>query len=184
MSTIYLIRHAEKPDKGHQGVDETGAPDDESLIPRGWQRAGALAVFFGEQGGLPMPDRIYASAAAKQKIAPGEKVGSHSKRPIETVSPLAARHKREIIDKFAKGQEADLAKELGNFAGSALVCWQHEAIPDIANEVGAASPAAPKSWPDDRFNVVWRFSRNGGGPWTFDQICPQLLDGDSKDPIN
>jgi hypothetical protein len=184
MSIIYLMRHAEKPDKGHRGVDEKGAPDDASLIPRGWQRAGALALFFGQQAGVLLPDRIYASAAAKKEIAPGEKVGSHSKRPIETVSPLAARHKLEIIDKFAKGEEADLAEELRQFTGTALVCWQHEAIPDVSFHLAGVLSGVPKAWPDDRFDVIWRFSRKGDGPWTFDQICPQLLGGDSKESIN
>ena len=183
MSTVYLIRHAEKPDKGDQGVDQTGAPDEESLIPRGWQRSGALAVFFGAPGGLPLPDRIYASSDARARIAQDEKVGSHSKRPIQTISALAARHKLEPIERF-KGEEAELAKELLAFAGSALVCWQHEAIPAIATHRGDTVPAVPQPWPGDRFDVIWRFSRNGGGAWTFDQICPRLLEGDSSKPIS
>ena len=52
------------------GIDETGGQDPESLTPRGWQRAGALAVFFGSKAGLPAPDRIYAAAAGKEKVAP------------------------------------------------------------------------------------------------------------------
>ena len=179
MTTVYLIRHAEKPDKGKQGVDQKGGPDEESLIPRGWQRSGALAIYFGEPGRLPLPDRIYASSDKKERIAKNEKDGSHSKRPMQTISALAARNNLAPIERF-KGEEANLARELADWAGSALVCWQHEAIPDIAKHLGV--PSVPRAWPDDRFDVIWRFSRDGG-PWTFDQICPQLLHGDSKDPI-
>src|SRR5262249_5826382 len=46
MPTILVIRHAEKPEGDDLGVDQKGNPTPESLIVRGWQRAGALAVFF------------------------------------------------------------------------------------------------------------------------------------------
>jgi len=35
MSTIYVMRHAEKPDGTAQGVNEQGGVDAESLTPRG-----------------------------------------------------------------------------------------------------------------------------------------------------
>jgi hypothetical protein len=35
-----------------------------SLIPRGWQRAGALASFFASAA-VPAPDQIYVSAPGK-----------------------------------------------------------------------------------------------------------------------
>ena len=44
---IYIIRHAEKPLKPPlSGVDFQGSHDEHSLLPRGWQRSGALAVLF------------------------------------------------------------------------------------------------------------------------------------------
>lgn len=69
MTTILLIRHAEKPDGQNQGVTEQGGNDPDSLIPRGWQRAGALASFFGSVA-VPAPDQIYVSAPGKEKVAP------------------------------------------------------------------------------------------------------------------
>ena len=46
-TTIMLVRHAEKPTTPPpKGVDENGADDKNSLIVRGWQRAGALTPFF------------------------------------------------------------------------------------------------------------------------------------------
>jgi len=45
---IMLIRHAEKPPNNPppHGVDAKGDHDSESLIVQGWQRAGALTVYF------------------------------------------------------------------------------------------------------------------------------------------
>jgi hypothetical protein len=36
------------------GDQRIGANNQESLIPRGWQRADALAVFLGPKEGLPV----------------------------------------------------------------------------------------------------------------------------------
>src|SRR5262249_29589505 len=44
---VYIIRHAEKPLKPpSSGVDFEGGHNEHSLLPRGWQRSGALAVLF------------------------------------------------------------------------------------------------------------------------------------------
>ena len=44
---IYIIRHAEKPLKPpSSGVDFEGGQNEHSLLPRGWQRSGALAALF------------------------------------------------------------------------------------------------------------------------------------------
>ena len=44
--TILIIRHAEKPDEAWPGpgLTEQGENDTESLVIRGWQRAGAAPV--------------------------------------------------------------------------------------------------------------------------------------------
>ena len=187
MSTIFLIRHAEKPDRTNRGITVSGEHDDEALIVRGWQRAGALAVFFASKSCVPTPDRIYVSAPGKEKVAPGVKVGSDSARPLLTVSPLAANLGLTPLETFAKGQEAALAKELVGLQGTTLVCWQHEAIPGIAKAILGTASGVPDRWPSKRFDVVWQLSRGPGGSpgnsWAFDQICPQLLAGDVAAPI-
>ena len=48
LGKIMLVRHAEKPGEPPppHGVDPAGEKDKDSLIVRGWQRAGALACLF------------------------------------------------------------------------------------------------------------------------------------------
>jgi broad specificity phosphatase PhoE len=184
MATIYVIRHAEKPDGPNQGVDETGAVDDESLIVAGWQRAGALAVFFGSPKGLPVPDRVYAAAATDKRDTPAGKIGSKSKRPTETVTPLAAKLKQTVNGTYTEGQEADLVKEVTALHGTTLVCWQHQAIPKIATLILGTTKGVPDPWPSDRFDVVWRFtSSDHRDKWKFDQVCQEVLAGDGSKPI-
>jgi broad specificity phosphatase PhoE len=184
MNRIFLIRHAEKPDGSDQGVDQTGAADSESLSVRGWQRAGALAVFFGSTEGLPVPDRIYAAAAEKHAKTREGDVGSKSDRPSETVAPLAGKVGKNVIEKFAKGQEADLVAELKKSQGTTLVCWQHEAIPEIAKLITGNAKGIPDPWPGHRFDVVWRFVQSAGSaPWVFDQVCQRVLAGDESTAI-
>ena len=179
--TIYVIRHAEKPDGNAMGVNAMGGAAPESLIVRGWQRAGALASFFGSNGGLPAPDRIYASASTKLHTPEG-KVGSKSERPDETVSVLAENLGLKVIEDFRKGQDPALVTEVTALKGTTLICWQREAIPTIAKAILGTSAGFPQSWPSDRFDVIWRFVRPERS-WNFDQVCQRLLPGDGAHGI-
>jgi len=182
MATIYLIRHAEKPDGTSNGVTETGVPDPDSLIPRGWQRAGALTTLFGSKDRLSAPARIYAAGAGKEKVAKHLKVGSNSARPVETITPLAAKLGVNPVVSYDKGDEQNLVTDVLKEGSPALICWQHEVIPRIAELILGNKGEAPQSWPSDRFDVVWCF-QNGGQGWQFSQICQQLLSGDGAAPI-
>ena len=92
--TILIIRHAEKPERSWPGPGLTpaGAPDAQSLVIRGWQRAGAWAALFGTGLGgqdYPLPSMIYA---ADPNATPDDEPDDEpSQRPFETVIPLAAR---------------------------------------------------------------------------------------------
>jgi broad specificity phosphatase PhoE len=185
MSTILIIRHAEKPEGAIQGVTLGGATDKESLTVRGWQRAGALASFFGSSDDRPLPEMIYASGAEKHRRGDDSKVGSKSERPGQTVSVLAAKLKLSVVDTFSKGQEPELVAEVSTRNDTTLICWQHEDIPKIASLILGTSKGFPSSWPDDRFDVMWRFARQGAGQaWTFTQVCQNLLSGDDTKPID
>jgi hypothetical protein len=105
-SKIMVIRHAEKPTGQLSGVTEAGVTNAHDLIVRGWQRAGALACLLAPARGqlqdalLTKPEFIFASAAADDS-QPGD---SKSRRPEETVTPLARLIGRDVNLTFSKGQ--------------------------------------------------------------------------------
>ena len=184
--TILIIRHAEKPGEAWPGPGLTpdGVADKKSLVIRGWQRAGGWSALFG--GGLggddfPGPTAIYA-------LNPNATAGDDpSQRPFETITPLAARLTLTPIVKYPLGAEHDLVAEIVGLAGVVLVSWEHKAIaksilPAIA---GAQTlPGMPKKWDGARFDVVLRFDRSApGAPWTFRQLFPRLMSGDSATPM-
>ena len=175
---IMIIRHGEKPgsDTSH-GTAPGGGHDPTSLTVAGWVRAGALVELFAPltgnaAAGLRRPDAIYASASK----------GGHSKRAIQTVTPLAARLGLDIDRSFANGHERKLAEELLTHTGATLVSWHHETIHKIAHHLGAVLPEPPRKWPKDRFDVVWTFTRSDDG-WTFDQVPELVMPDDVPDPI-
>ena len=176
--TIFLIRHAEKPDDEHQGVNEFGVSDPESLTTRGWQRAGALAVFLAGANGSLTPDQIYASSPDKEKVAPHVKTGSKSSRPLETVTALAEKLNKIPNQAFGKGGEQNLVDAIAKLEGTTLICWQHEAIPLIAELIMGSNDGIPDPWPADRFDVIWSFTKaDAGAPWAFKQVCQRFLSG-------
>jgi hypothetical protein len=176
-----LIRHAEKPLNpagSPHGVAPDGQQDLHSLTVTGWIRAGALVGLFAPSRGRPPaelrpPDTIYGSAHA----------GGHSKRSVQTVSPLAARLGLEVIKRYAAGDEAHLAREVSTRPGATLIAWHHEDIHKIVHYLGHVSPAPPSRWPHDRFDVIWTFTPDGDG-WGFAQIPQLLLPGDLPYPID
>ena len=180
-SKVMIIRHAEKPTDSppSHGVTAAGEHDPESLIVRGWQRAGALACLFAPSRGplqspeLAQPQLLYAS----------DKRGG-SQRPLETITPLAAKLGVEIDTAFKDGQEKDLVKDALARPGVVLISWQHEAIPEIANRILDNQTTAPQKWPGSRFDLIWVFDRDSGsGIYHFTQVPQLLLAGDSADPI-
>jgi hypothetical protein len=177
-TTIMLIRHAEKPDDEDGGVDQKGKPDKHDLIVRGWQRAGALVQFFANprdpNGPIKPPATIFATEPSSQTA---------SKRPLDTVTPLAEFLSIDIDSDITEGAEQDLVDQAVAGTGAVLIAWHHEAIPKIANLI-LQNQTAPQKWPGDRFDVVWIFSRAAAnGPWTFSQAPQLLLSGDSPDVI-
>ena len=197
---IMIIRHAEKPYGKHLGVTEAGNKDPESLIVRGWQRAGALAALFDPAEGalqnsnLAVPQVIYASNPVTKQARGGKrgkakKVGSKSKRPQDTITPLVKRLGVQPRLAFVLGQEKDLAADVLAQSGVVLVSWQHEKIPAIAGYIVGANPPVPPypaSWPGNRFDVVWVFTPppSASAPWGFVQVAQQLLAGDTDTVIS
>jgi hypothetical protein len=184
--SVLIIRHAEKPDESWPGPGLTpaGSADQKSLVIRGWQRAGSWSALFGAGLGgedYPEPSIIYA---ANPTAAGGKEP---TQRPFETIAPLASRLNVTPIVKYALGQESELVPEITGRSGVILVCWEHKAITDAilpAIAGGHAISTMPTKWDGKRFDVVLRFDRSGPGAlWSFRQLFPRLLSGDSEAPM-
>ncbi|HZC33393.1 MAG TPA: hypothetical protein VE640_08925 [Candidatus Bathyarchaeia archaeon] len=187
-ASISLIRHAEKQigDQPPQGVTADGTPDRESLTPRGWQRAGAIVGLFVPRSGdregdrvghpLPVPTHLFAS-----EIGPH----SQSRRPIETLQPLAERLGLTIGEPFLQDELDGLVSAITATDGDVLVAWEHKRIPLIANRLVSDSTTVPQIWPDDRYDLVWVLEPAGEAQPGFGlrQVAQLLLAGDRPDPI-
>lgn len=182
---IIVIRHARKPThKPKQiGIRQDGTADPESLTVRGWQHAGALAAIFagtdpgGARGFVARPDIIFAAGADKKKVWIGGKhveVGSHSRRPIQTVTPLAEALKLAPVTTHTKGEEQALVDDALGRSGTVLICWQHQDIAKIGNLIVGNDTTVPQSWPEDRYDLVYVFDRSGDG-WSFRQFFHDRL---------
>jgi broad specificity phosphatase PhoE len=177
-SFVMVIRHAEKPDGETEGVDARGREDDSSLTPTGWDRAHRLVDLFDPAQGSPRPGlarpaTIYAAGATDEGTG---------QRTRETVAPLADRLRITTDTTFGKGDEEDLVERVLTQPGPALISWQHGEIPAIAEAFPSVTPTPPSEWPDDRFDVVWTFTKTADG-WHFAQMPELTLPGDRADPI-
>jgi hypothetical protein len=185
--TILIIRHAEKPGENWPGpgLTEDGKEDTESLVIRGWERAGAWTALFGAGLGgtsYPAPQAIYAATpGTSDKLNQGP-----SSRPYETIFALAPRLNLTPNTSFAKGDEKHLVDALLKLSGVALVCWEHKAIiSDILPRLPVSNSGdLPTHWSGKRFDVVLRFDRaDGATDFVFQALFPQLMSGDSGKPL-
>jgi hypothetical protein len=180
---IMIVRHAEKPadPPPPQGIDINGNADPESLIPQGWQRAGALATLFAPSRGplqapeLAVPQYLFAAGVGKH---------SHSERPEQTITPTAQKLGLSIDTTCLKGDEAAVARAAMECGGVALIAWEHQDIPTIANAIVGNDTTVPQQWPGPRFDLVWVFDLDAStGTYAFSQVPQLLLAGDIPDPI-
>jgi broad specificity phosphatase PhoE len=181
-NVVMLIRHAEKPlgEGPPFGVTDDGVVDPESLTARGWQRAGALVRWFGGQvgssaAGLPLPTHLFASQIAPQ---------SSSRRPQQTLQPLAQSLRLPIDTSVPKADIARLATAILAVEGVVLVAWEHHLIPSLAAALTGQPSLTPRVWPDDRFDVAWVLERaTDAEAFRFRQVLQRVLAGDSDQPI-
>lgn len=185
---VLIIRHGEKV--GDPKKDNDGG---RNLSIRGSARAAALPALFvpampqsacrfhqhtgefiGSYQEIPLkgttprfatPNFIFATETSK-----------HSKRPIETVTPLSIALAKPINDRFTD-DDADIKKMTNAilnefaFAGKVvLICWHHGKIPDVAKALGIAKP--PK-WDGKVFDRVWQITFPKGKATLTD--LPQML---------
>lgn len=181
---IIIIRHGEKPATPHGppiGIDADGTENEHSLSPRGWQRCGALAQLFTPavdpiRPGLATPDHL---------IAPHYDGHNHLYRTHQTLKAISDRSGLTIDAPCPTGHEQDLAADiLAHRSGTVLICWEHHTIPAIAAALPqtTSGTAFPTSWPDDRFDIIWSFTRGTDayvGSYAFTWIPQLLLAGDT-----
>ena len=179
---IYIIRHAEKPLKPPaSGVDYEGGPNEHSLLPRGWQRSGALAALFHPDLGPLRPGLRAPTTLVAPSWGHPHKTAAH--RSYQTIQGLGERLGLPITSPFAQGQEQQLADDLvRSQSGVVLICWEHKHIPLIAAALPVADGTAiPPKWPGHRYDVIWSFTlvpESNPARYTFDQIPQELLAGD------
>jgi hypothetical protein len=179
---IMIIRHGEKPTGtgAPYGITAAGVQDSESLTTTGWARAGALVELFAPavghvRRGLARPTALFAS----NQTGPA----GGSAREVETISFVAAQLGVAINSDYGVGDESQLVAVLAKTRGPILVCWEHDHIPTIADDLGTVTPAVPQTWPSSRFDVVWVFVRAPSGrssspSYRFYQVPELLLPGD------
>ncbi len=193
---IYVIRHGEKPADipppapgqpppeavAPFGVDFDGNENPHSLLPRGWQRSGALTDLFDPavgplRAGLMTPASLFSPSY-------GDPTSTVAHRTYQTIQGLGERLGTDIASPFPEGQEPQLAGSvLSGSVGVVLICWEHQHIPALASALPvAAGTTIPAAWPGDRFDVIWTFTVVPGAvpaTYTFGQVPQQLLSGDA-----
>ena len=182
---IYIIRHGEKPAEPapkrapHRGVDFHGNQNEHSLLPRGWQRSGALAALFDPsrgplRAGLQVPRMLVSPS-----YGDSGKTALH--RTHQTIKGISERLGIAIVTDFAKGHEPQLAAALAKSGpGAVLICWDHAHIPALASALPLVrGTVIPKMWPADRFDVIWTFTRVTNDEYSFTQVPQLLLSGDA-----
>jgi hypothetical protein len=187
---IYIIRHGEKPQdlapkhpEAHSGVDFRGQQNEHSLLPRGWQRSGALAALFDPTRGPLRPGLQVPRMLISPSYGHSRKTADH--RTHQTIRGLSDRLGIAITADFAKGQEPELATTLLNHGpGAVLICWEHGHIPVLANALPTIDGTViPRAWPDDRYDVIWEFTLGAEAKYAFGQVPQLLLAGDSDTVI-
>jgi hypothetical protein len=119
------------------------------------------------------PEAIYAAGANDD----GE-----GKRTRETVQPLADHLGIPVNTSFGKGDEEALVEHVISQPGPTLISWQHGEIPAIAHAFPFVTPTPPAEWPDDRFDVIWTFTKTDAG-WHFAQLPELVLPQDEASVI-
>jgi hypothetical protein len=181
---IYLIRHGEKPDEATSpkhadfGVDFDGNQSRHGLLPRGWQRSGALAVLFAPavgplRAGLRTPTALYSPDYGSPKATKGH-------RTYQTIEGLSSRIGVPIATPHAVDLAAELATTvLAAATETVLICWDHERIPSIAATLPMAPGTHIPDWPADRFDMIWSLTLQHEVGYTLSQLPQRLLGGDT-----
>lgn len=143
---LVLLRHAEK----------TGNKRDPNLSPAGTARAHQLVSYLPATFGTP--DFLIAARTSKR-----------SRRPVETLEPLAATYAMEIDARFDDEDVDLLVRALaddpirrGRFG---IMSWRHSDLPRLAARLGASGMFAA-GWHSEDYSTIVDIDYRGGGEVT------------------
>jgi phosphohistidine phosphatase SixA len=143
ITAILVMRHAEK----------SADPLDPDLSPDGRQRADELSKWLPKAIGSPQ--FLFATAPSK-----------HSRRPIETLEPLASVTGLTIDESFADQDYGALAHTLRHsdqYHGLIVICWHHGNIPAMMHALKAADGDYANQWPRNVFDLILRLDPGPNG---------------------
>jgi phosphohistidine phosphatase SixA len=126
-SRLVILRHAEK----------TGEKSDPHLSLPGRKRAERLVAYIPATFGRP--DFLIAA-----------RTSNRSRRPVETLEPLAAALSLEIDAKLDDSDVDELIEVLRDkkrYQGKVgVISWRHSDMPELAHKLGEGSNVVPEHW--------------------------------------
>ena len=132
---LIVLRHAEK----------TSDRRDRNLSPAGLERAARLVPYVLETFGRP--DFLIAA-----------KSSDRSRRPVETIEPLAAALGLEIKGKFDDDEFDGLVAALGAKPAYrskfGVISWRHSDIPNLVATLGAPADTFPAEWGESDYTTL------------------------------
>ena len=177
--TLFLVRHAEKPDSGS------------ALSAEGRARAQAYVRYFQRlttDFGQPIRwDHLFAA-----------KESDHSNRCVLTLEPLAAAIHMPIDAQFKDKRYERLADYLRLNPGrqfdhaNVLICWHHGEILELAKALGVRGSDLPESshwprrWPEGVYGWVLKVYFNADGTLDRDHteaVNEALMPDDTAGPV-
>ena len=138
---VILLRHAEKP------------PNESNvhLSERGESRAHALVAF------LTTKPAFVTNGLPAALFAPKVPRRGHSRRPYETLEPLAEHLRLSVQTPYGPSDYAALAKHVLSDPGldgkTVIVCWIHDYLPALAKGLGVKPE--PARWKGSVYDRVW-----------------------------
>lgn len=156
---VVIIRHGEK-------ISDA----DSRLGPKGCERAFLLPKFFSQFTGVAA---IYA-----QQIG---KIGG-SVRSMATMAPTAKAMNLRINNKFRRVETKALAQEILETPDyrdkTVIVSWEHDAITELAEDLGVDLKKKLKEWPAKVYDQAWVLTFSGKKKVKLEIIAEYLLPTD------
>jgi hypothetical protein len=165
---VFFIRHGEKP-----------YPDNKELSPRGAQRATGLVKHFAALA-KKMGIKIGSVCAQRSAFEEKGRKGPTSKRPVDTVVPLAKALKLPGVTKYWPEDYPAMVRDIMAGGKAAVICWEHDALTEVAKAFGVKLV-----WPEGRYDVTYVLTWANGKPkltTTFQNLLPGDMNADGPVP--